>query len=185
MRQETYERFSDEHLVEMAQQGDRAAVETLVLRYTETVKNFFRTFFFKKYEEDLQGELWIAFLELIQVYPIDERSFHEMVINRLYFRRLNYYRKEKKRQEHEFSYEEWDDARVMERNEVLGGLHFEELRKYLSFSGSAERIIEAIESGAMTQTGIAKQIGISPQSVRETILKLRDKAHRYQKISNE
>lgn len=181
MKQRMYESFSDEHLVKLAQQRDSGAIETLTTRYEVIVQNLYRPFFFRKYGEDLLGELWIAFMELIYVYPVDGRSFREMVINRLYFRRLNYYKNEKKRAAYEFSYAEWDDAHLINRNDNASSLDYEELRQYLQISKPAVRIIEAIEAGASTLTEIARYLGISPQSVHEILLKLRQKARLYQK----
>lgn len=179
MKQRRYEGFSDERLVEIAQQGNHDATEALVTRYAETVQNLYRPPFFRKYGEDLLGELWIAFLELIQVYPVDGRSFHDMVINRLYFRRFNFCKNEKKRRDYEFSYAEWDDAQLVHTYDAASALYYEELREALQISKPAARIIEAIEAGASTQTDIARYIGITQQAVRETILKLRDRAHWY------
>lgn len=168
-----YQHMSDEELVTRSQADDKKALEILVYRYIDIIENFCKPGFVRSFREDLQGELCVSFLELIQYYPVDDRSFWEMVINRLYYKRLNMYRKEKERKSLEFSYDPRDDFRAIDENEMALKLEYEELVSSLQLEGTKLRIIKAIEQGATTQSEIAREIGIRPQSAREQIMKLR------------
>lgn len=170
-----YQHMADEELVTRSQTNDKKALEVLVHRYMGMVENFCKPRFVETFCDDLQGELWVSFLELTQYYPMVERSFREMVINRLYYKRLNMYRKEKEKKHLEFSYDPRDDVRSVDENEMVLQMEYEDLVSSLQLEGTRLCIVRAIEQGAKTQSEIARRIGIRPQSVREQIMKLRKK----------
>lgn len=173
------ETYSDEELVTLAHQNIEQAKRLLVERYAVMVENFCRPRFYERYREDLRGELWLAFWILVREYPVDERSFREMVINRLYFRRFNFCKKEKQKHKRECSYEEWDDAREsLFQKDPLDGLLYEELVEELHLKGNEEKVVTAIAQGGFTRKEIAGHLGIRAQSISKILKRLQERLRR-------
>ncbi len=179
-----YEPCHDEELVTLAQQGNPHAKEELVRRYMDVVSNFCKPKFVRAYKEELRGELWITFLELVMQYPVDTRTFREMVINRLYFKRFNYYKKQKEIQRREWSYEEWDQLGVqVYQQDMIEKLCYQDLMEILHPNGTERLVLESIHNGCHTRIDIAKEIGVCPQTVSKILKRFQMRIHKEQKRS--
>jgi len=170
-----YSEMTDQTLTEEVKKGNGEASGELVRRYVPLVKKLCQLNEAEWLKEDLEQELWIAFLELIERYDPIKAKFSTMAKEFLRGRRKNFLKKEFIRGTKENGTEE--ELRIAWEKAVIPGGEWEcdEMVKAMQLTEKQSRILSLLEEGyAIVE--IARILCISHPVVVRQVSLIRKKA---------
>lgn len=198
-----YSKYSREELVQLAQEGDQLAIETLVKSHKDFIKKMSNKYFFDGGDrEDVEQLATIAFWEAIQSWDMtgDFEAYAGMIIKR---RMTDELRKEEagKRQIHNqaqsldatVSDDEGSETSMGDRmaakglspeEEVLGTEGANELTKFMreKLSDKELEVID-LKTKGYTNSEIMEETGLSYKQVENAIKRVKDKLAEYMRKS--
>lgn len=169
----------DEDLVLLGRKGCGKAKNILMERYTPLVKKMCQAPFTKRFREDLEQELWLAFFELVQTFDPARASFSAAAWFTLYFCRQNLFKAQKREWSREVAdgeglfepavYDRYPGLEAMDVQHAIEGMGLNPLQK--------ETLGFMMEG--MSSVKIAETQGISQQAAYDRMRRIRKKGKKY------